>query len=113
MKTTYTGTNTIASYEVEFWAPGTWEDTVIFPEDVYITDDAAQATELLTDVLSKRRRQGGTWRMLAIMHKQDSPQAMKRLAKDAARISQRFLLEQKRAHLTIADTCSGYWAAPV
>lgn len=54
----------------------------------------AQATVLLTDVLASRR-QGGTWRMLAIMHGYDSPQAMKKAAREAARVSQRFLLEQK------------------
>jgi hypothetical protein len=53
----------------------------------------AQATELLTDVLASRR-QGGTWRMLAIMHGYKTPQEMKKAAKQAAAISQRFLLEQ-------------------
>lgn len=56
----------------------------------------AAATELLTDVLASQR-QGGTWRMLAIMHGYDSPQAMKKAAKEAARVTQKFLLEQKKA----------------
>jgi hypothetical protein len=54
----------------------------------------AQASELLTDVLASQR-QGGTWRMLAIMHGYKSPQEMKKAAREAARVSQRFLLEQK------------------
>lgn len=56
----------------------------------------AAATELLTDVLASQR-QGGTWRMLAIMHGYDSPQAMKRAAREAARVSQSFLLQQLAA----------------
>lgn len=55
----------------------------------------AQATELLTDVLASQR-QGGTWRMLAIMHGYKTPQEMKKAAKEAAKVSQRFLLEQTR-----------------
>jgi hypothetical protein len=54
----------------------------------------AQATELLTDVLASRR-QGGTWRMLAIIHGYGTPQAMKKAAKEAAAVTQAFLLAQK------------------
>lgn len=53
----------------------------------------AQATELLTDVLASQR-QGGTWRMLAVMHGYSTPQEMKKAAREAAAISQRFLLSQ-------------------
>jgi hypothetical protein len=56
----------------------------------------AAATELLTDVLASRR-QGGTWRQLAMIHGYDSPQAMKHAAREAAKIAQAFLLEQKAA----------------
>jgi hypothetical protein len=52
----------------------------------------AAASELLTDVLASRR-QGGTWRQLALVHGYGSPQAMKRAAREAARVTQRFLLE--------------------
>jgi hypothetical protein len=54
----------------------------------------AAATELLTDILASQR-QGGTWRMLAATHGYDSPQAMKKAAKEAAKVAQVFLLEQK------------------
>ena len=53
----------------------------------------AQATELLTDVLASRRG-GATWRQLALVHGYESPQAMKKAAKDAARTAQSFLLTQ-------------------
>jgi hypothetical protein len=59
------------------------------------TMSPAQATELLTDVLASRR-QGGTWRMLAIIHGYESPAAMKKAAKQAAAVAQAFLLESKR-----------------
>jgi hypothetical protein len=54
---------------------------------------AAAASELLTDVLASQR-QGGTWRMLAIMHGAENPKVMKKRAKAAARATQRFLLSQ-------------------
>jgi hypothetical protein len=51
------------------------------------------ATELLTDVLASRR-QGGTWRMLAVMHGEENPKLMKKRAKQAARVTQRYLLSK-------------------
>jgi hypothetical protein len=56
----------------------------------------AAATEFLTDVLASLR-QGGTWRMIAVVYGLDSPQAAKKLAKEAARVSQAFLLQQMNA----------------
>lgn len=54
---------------------------------------AAAASELLTDVLASQR-QGATWRQLAATHGLDSPQAMKKAAKKAAKVTQRFLLDK-------------------
>jgi hypothetical protein len=54
---------------------------------------AAAASELLTDVLASQR-QGGTWRMLAIMHGEQNPKVMKKKAKQAAKVTQRFLLSK-------------------
>lgn len=55
----------------------------------------AQATELLTSVLASRA-EGATWRQLMVKHGCRSPQEMKKLAKEAAKVSQRFLLESTR-----------------
>jgi hypothetical protein len=52
---------------------------------------AAAASELLTDVLASQR-QGGTWRMLAVMHGEQNPKVMKKKAKQAARVTQRFMI---------------------
>jgi hypothetical protein len=54
----------------------------------------AAATELLTDVLASRR-QGATWRDIARVKGYESPQAAKKAAKQAAAITQAFLLGQK------------------
>jgi hypothetical protein len=54
---------------------------------------AAAASELLTDILASQR-QGGTWRMLAIMHGEQNPKVMKKKAKQAAKVTQRFLLSK-------------------
>jgi hypothetical protein len=59
-----------------------------------MTMTPAEATTLLTDVLASQR-QGGTWRMLAAVHGYRSPQEMKKAAREAARVSQAFLLAQK------------------
>lgn len=58
---------------------------------------AAAASELLTDVLASQR-QGGTWRMLAVMHGAENPKAMKKRAKEAAKVTQQFLLAQRLNH---------------
>jgi hypothetical protein len=54
---------------------------------------AAAASELLTDVLASQR-QGGTWRMLAATHGEANPKLMKKKAKEAARVTQRFMIEK-------------------
>jgi hypothetical protein len=35
------GSGVVTHREVEYWAPGTWEDGIIWSEDVYDSDDAS------------------------------------------------------------------------
>lgn len=56
----------------------------------------SEAAETLRKVLALQN-QGLTWRHIAVALRLDSPQAAKKLAKEAARVSQNVLLRQDLA----------------